>query len=110
MTENEINVTATCIATLANQPNSEEKIKILLTSLLGSNKKADFSVEKNTESSVSSKLTFTHKELNQMPKTFKKEFRTNGCTAHIRKSFLGVQWVHLLRCAVCLFWGADLWL
>ena len=25
-------------------------------------------------------------------------------------SFLGVQWVHLLRCAVCLFWGADLWL
>ena len=25
-------------------------------------------------------------------------------------SFLGVQWAHLLRCAVCLFWGADLWL
>ena len=24
--------------------------------------------------------------------------------------FLGVQWVHLLRCAVCLSWGADLWL
>ena len=24
--------------------------------------------------------------------------------------FLGVQPVHLLRCAVCLFWGADLWL
>ena len=24
--------------------------------------------------------------------------------------FLGVQWAHLLRCAVCLFWGADLWL
>ena len=46
MTENEINVTATCIATLANQTNSIEKIKILLTSLLGSNKKADFSVEK----------------------------------------------------------------
>ena len=25
-------------------------------------------------------------------------------------SFLGVQWACLLRCAVCLFWGADLWL
>ena len=24
--------------------------------------------------------------------------------------FLGVQWARLLRCAVCLFWGADLWL
>ena len=24
--------------------------------------------------------------------------------------FLGVQPVHLLRCAVCLFWGTDLWL
>ena len=89
MTENEINVTATCIATLANQTNSIEKIKILLTSLLGSNKKADFSVEKNTEASVSSTLTFTQKEINQMPKIFKKEFRANGCTAHIRKRKCG---------------------
>ena len=24
--------------------------------------------------------------------------------------FLGVQWEHHLRCAVCLLWGADLWL
>ena len=24
--------------------------------------------------------------------------------------FLGVQLMHLLRCALCLFWGADLWL
>ena len=24
--------------------------------------------------------------------------------------FLGVQSAHLLRCALCLFWGADLWL
>ena len=24
--------------------------------------------------------------------------------------FLGVQWVHPFRCAVCLLWGADLWL
>ena len=25
-------------------------------------------------------------------------------------SFLGAQWEHRLRCAVCLLWGADLWL
>ena len=24
--------------------------------------------------------------------------------------FLVVQWAHLLRCALCLFWGANLWL
>ena len=29
MNKNEINVTATCIAALANQPNSEDKIKLL---------------------------------------------------------------------------------
>ena len=89
MTENEINVTATCIAALANQPNPEEKIKLLLTSLLVSYEKANFNVEKNTDTSVSTKLIFTQKELNLMPKTFKKEFRTDGCTAHVRKRKCG---------------------
>ena len=90
MTNNEINVTATCITALANQPNSEEKIKLLLQSLFNSHtQKADFDVEKNTEPSVSSKLIFTQKEINLMPKTFKKEFRTDGCTAHVRKRKCG---------------------
>ncbi|MBQ8658072.1 MAG: hypothetical protein IJ506_02970 [Clostridia bacterium] len=30
-------------------------------------------------------LKFTNEEIRQMPKTFKKEFRAEGCTAHIRK-------------------------
>lgn len=30
-------------------------------------------------------VRFTQKEISKMPKTFKKEFRTNGCTAHVRK-------------------------
>lgn len=30
-------------------------------------------------------LKFTEKEIIQMPKTFKKEFRAQGCTAHVRK-------------------------
>ena len=89
MTNNEINVTATCIAALANQPNSEEKIKLLLTGLFATAKKADFNEQKNTETSVSSKLFFTQKEISLMPKTFKKEFRTDGCTAHVRKRKCG---------------------
>ena len=39
---------------------------------------------------------------------------TEGCDLSpplsLPLGFLGVQPVHLLRCAVCLFWGADLWL
>ena len=89
MNQNEINITATCIAALANQPNCEEKIKLLLTSLLASNKKADFNVEKNTEPSASSKIIFSQKEINLMPKTFRKEFRADGCTARIRKKQSG---------------------
>lgn len=90
MFNQEINVTATCIAALANQPNSEEKIKLLLQSLFSSySKEAEFNKQQNTETSVSSKLIFTQKELNQMPKTFKKEFRTDGCTAHVRKRKCG---------------------
>lgn len=30
-------------------------------------------------------LKFTDKEISMMPKTFRKEFRVDGCTAHIRK-------------------------
>ena len=36
-----------------------------------------------------SELKFTNKEINQMPKTFRKEFRADGCTAHIRKKQSG---------------------
>jgi hypothetical protein len=42
MNKNEINVTATCIAALANQPNSEDKIKLLLISLFESYSKEGF--------------------------------------------------------------------
>ncbi len=34
-------------------------------------------------------LKFTTKEINQMPKTFRKEFRADGCTARIRKKQSG---------------------
>ena len=75
MTENEINVTSTCIAALANQPNSEEKIKLLLTSLFESYSKEGFLDEPEKEksfSSVSAPLIFTQKEISNMATTFKK--------------------------------------
>ena len=87
MTNNEINVTATCIAALANQPNSEEKIKLLLTSLFCSYEKEGYLTEpkNDSEPSVSSMIIFTQKEISKMPKTFKKEFIANGLSAHVLK-------------------------
>lgn len=38
--------------------------------------------ERTTESRF---LKFTDKEISKMPKTFRKEFRIEGCTAHVRK-------------------------
>ena len=87
MNQNEINVTATCIVALANQPNSEEKIKLLLTNLFCSYEKQGYLSEpKNaSEDSVSSIIIFTQKEISKMPKTFKKEFIANGLSAHVLK-------------------------
>ena len=74
VTENELNVTATCITALANQPNSEEKIKLLLTSLFESYSKEGFlTKQKNTNfTPVSTIITFTQKEILKMDKDFKK--------------------------------------
>ena len=93
MTENEINVTATCIAALANHPNSEEKIKLLLTSLFTSYEKEGFLNEPKTEesfSTVSAPLVFTQQELMKMPKEFSKQFKVGKLTAHVRQKKNGV--------------------
>ncbi len=73
MNKNEINVTATCIAALANQPNLEDKIKLLLTSLFETYSKEGFLDEPEKEetfSTVSAPLVFTQKEIDKMPKEF----------------------------------------
>lgn len=38
-----------------------------------------------TEKTATGFLKFTDEEVSKMPKTFRKEFRTNGCTAHVLK-------------------------
>ena len=46
----------------------------------------DSSQEETTaKDSGSSVLKFSAQEISKMPKTFRREFRTQGCTAHIRK-------------------------
>ena len=87
MNENEINVTTTCIMALANQPNAEEKIKLLLTNLFASYPQKDtFDVQSNSNSqTISTSITFTQKEIEKMATTFKKQFIANGLVAHVIK-------------------------
>ena len=86
MNKNEINVTATCIAALANQPNSEEKIKLLLTSLFSSYEKEGFLDEQKNKpfTPVTTVMTFTQKELSKMDKNFKNILILNGLVARVR--------------------------
>ena len=86
MTENEIKLSASYIKKLASYPDANERIELYLDSLFATQPQKDtFNVQENKKTMVSSILQFTQKEINQMPKTFKKEFRTNGCTAHVRR-------------------------
>ena len=99
MTENEINVTATCINALANQPDSENKIKLLLTSLFCSYEKEGHLNEPKNASKYkgSAPLFFTEKEISKMPKQFRKLFKTNKVRAHVRKRSDGL---YEIRCMI----------
>ena len=78
-------------------PNSDENIQFVLklaeasitkealNNLLEKKKVAVGSDKDKQQLDDISMLKFTNKEINQMPKTFRKEFRANGCTARIRK-------------------------
>ncbi len=88
MTDNELAVTTACIQALSSLPDSDEKIKLLLSGLFDSiqKQKADFPAHKNTTApSVSSKIIFTKQEISKMAKTFKTDFVANGFAAHILK-------------------------
>ena len=62
-----------------------------LKSLLGTfntmleNKEFAALLKQNKQETLEKQLSFTEKEINKMPKTFRKEFRTDGCTARIYK-------------------------
>ena len=82
---------------LAGAPNSDEHIGYVLklAEESATNEKLQNLIEKNNAAVKSDvmeerlddilELKFTNKEINQMPKAFRKEFRVDGCTARIRK-------------------------
>ncbi len=64
---------------------AEESITMETLQNLIKNNAATQSDVKNKGLDDISGFKFTNKEINQMPKTFRKEFRADGCTARIRK-------------------------
>ena len=80
MTENEINFTATYIASIAKEDNAIAKVNIALQSLLSTyQKKVNVSMGKrNNFTPVTSIIKFTQKEISNMEKKFKKIWNING--------------------------------
>ena len=86
---------------LAGIPNSDEHIGYVLklAEESATNEKLQNLIEKNNVAIKSDvkeerlddilELKFTNKEINQMPKSFRKEFRADGCTARIRRKQSG---------------------
>ena len=85
---------------LAATPNSDEYIDFVLQlaeesvtietlqNLIKNNAATQSDVKEQGLDDIS-EFKFTNKEINQMPKTFRKEFRADGCTARIRKKQSG---------------------
>lgn len=99
MTENEIKFASNYIATIALEDNGAEKVSIAIQSLLSTYlKEASLNAPKNDDfKALSTIITFTQKEINLMPKTFRKEFRADGCTAHVRKRKCGKNHTYEIR-------------
>ena len=99
MTENEIKFASNYIATIALEDNGAEKVNIAIQSLLSTYlKEASLNAPKNDNfKPLSTIITFSQKEINLMPKTFRKEFRADGCTAHVRKRKCGKNHTYEIR-------------
>lgn len=65
------------VLTLTNELND------CIARLLDAERRVD--VRSQSPKTVTGFLKFTNEEISKMPKTFRKEFRAEGCTAHIRK-------------------------
>lgn len=98
----------TLLSTIRNMPDNDSAALAILQSVaeaIALEKMASFkdipeAIEKKaTEMYCSAgKLKFTQKELNLMPKNFRKEFRVQGCTAHIHKIKSGKDsWCYVIR-------------
>lgn len=83
------------IETLNKSSNADENIQFVLklaeqsitTETLRNliEKDEELPLRKQEDKQAKFNLLFTNKEIKKMPKTFKKEFRAEGCTARVRK-------------------------
>ena len=67
---------------LANDPADKNRLTKEIAAL---NAELTESAGSNEKTVYCRLLKFTDKEISKMPKTFRKEFRVEGCTAHVRK-------------------------
>ncbi len=84
------------IKNLKSHPNSDQNIQFILEltdqsittktlKKLIETKKEELALNNQEDKQAKFNLLFTNKEIEKMPKTFRKEFRAEGCSAHIRK-------------------------
>ena len=110
MTENELN---NIIKTLKTIPDSNDDLaravlkaaadSITLDKIkaLTDIKASDESHENIEESSGSEILIFSRKEINSMPRTYRKQFRCKGITAHVHRRRSGKHnWNYEIRCQI----------
>ena len=69
--------------------NELQNLLTTFNTMLQQNKDFADLLRLNKQQNQEQLLSFTQKEIDKMPKTFKKEFRTDGCTAHIYKRHVG---------------------
>jgi len=88
MNENDLKISTNYIKKLASLPDADERISLYLDSLFACypQQKDNFDVqEKSAKTAVSSVLQFSHKEIEKMANTFKKQFIANGLVARVIK-------------------------
>ena len=100
MTTAELKITSNYIQALASQPDANERISLFLNGLFASiSQKDNFDTQENRQKSVSALLVFSRKEIEKMPKEFRKLFKVNKIRAHVRKTKDNV---YEIRCQVNL--------
>lgn len=78
----ELNKIAKAIQSVSTIPNGEDMIKSLLLNAIEKYSGTENTVNNSPKKTI---LKFAKEEIEKMPKTFKKEFKTHGCTARIYK-------------------------
>ena len=76
----EITKIVKAIKAVSTLEDHEDVMKDIIFKAIQKYSSGEFSYTEDNKKPI---LKFTEKELNQMPKSFKKEFRADGCTAHI---------------------------